>query len=302
MCESGLNRPDRQSHCGEVQAFLRRRVHDQPWNLTLPGGWGHETYLARSGQRACFVKLGAQVPRYQVLAALGLTPPLWADGKLEDGTSILVQPLVEGHRPSRADFRIHLERIATILSQVHDNPDLQRLLPQPASHLHRDAGLEALTQVRRRWERHRAQVPEVAGFVDASLDQLTAEVLGFSGAGLAASHNDVCNANWLIAADGTVYLIDLESMSMEDPAVDVGALLWWYYPPSLRPGFLDILGHGGERDFQHRMRVRMALHCLHITLPREQGFDEFDPASYAEALTDFRAALAGEENPQGYED
>lgn len=44
------------------------------------------------------------------------------------------------------------------------------------------------------------------------------------------------------------------------------------------------------------------MHCLHITLPREQGFDEFDPASYAEALTDFRAVLAGDENPQGYED
>ena len=46
----------------------------------------------------------------------------------------------------------------------------------------------------------------------------------------------------------------------------------------------------------------MAMHCLHITLPREGSFDRFDPASFNESLEDFRAILAGEENPQGYED
>ncbi|MFZ5882042.1 MAG: phosphotransferase [Chloroflexota bacterium] len=281
---------------------MQKHIQAAHWELTLPGGWGHETYFARGEERVCFVKLGAQIPRYQVLAALGLTPPVWADGKLEDGTSILVQPLVEGHSPSRADFRIHLERIATILARVHDSPALKQLLPEPASRLHRDAGMEALADIRRRWERHRAQVPEVAGFVDESLDQLARELQGFTGNALAASHNDICNGNWLVSSDGPIYLIDLESMSMEDPAVDAGALLWWYYPPDLRPRFLDILGHANDEDFQRRMRVRMAMHCLHITLPREQGFDEFDPASYAEALTDFRAILAGEENPQGYED
>jgi hypothetical protein len=45
----------------------------------------------------------------------------------------------------------------------------------------------------------------------------------------------------------------------------------------------------------------MALHCLSITLPRERSFDEFDPATYAESLVDFKAILAGEENPQGYD-
>ncbi len=42
------------------------------------------------------------------------------------------------------------------------------------------------------------------------------------------------------------------------------------------------------------------MHSLHITLPRENSFDEFDPVSYPEELADFRAILAGEENPQGY--
>jgi hypothetical protein len=46
----------------------------------------------------------------------------------------------------------------------------------------------------------------------------------------------------------------------------------------------------------------MAMHCLSITLPREQSFDEFDAASFAGSLTDFRAILDGRENPEGYDD
>ena len=122
------------------------------------------------------------------------------------------------------------------------------------------------------------------------------------GAGLVASHNDICNANWLVASDGKIYLIDLESMSLDDPACDIGATLWWYYPPELRQRFLDIVGYADDEQFQNRMRVRMALHCLSIILPRDRSFDRFDPDSFVESLTDFRAVLAGRQNPEGYDD
>lgn len=90
-------------------------------------------------------------------------------------------------------------------------------------------------------------------------------------------------------------------MSLDDPAVDIGATLWWYYPPGLRQKFLTIAGHANDLAFERRLQVRMALHCLSITIPREQSFDEFDPASFDQSLTDFEAILAGGENPQGYE-
>jgi hypothetical protein len=48
------------------------------------------------------------------------------------------------------------------------------------------------------------------------------------------------------------------------------------------------------------MTVRKRLHCLSITLPRSWSYDGFHQAGYPAALTDFRAILAGEENPQGY--
>jgi hypothetical protein len=88
---------------------------------------------------------------------------------------------------------------------------------------------------------------------------------------------------------------------MDDPALDIGALLWWYYPPQLRQQFLDFAGYGYDDEFKFRMQIRMAMHCLSITLPREQSFDRFDSNHYDESVRDFRAILNGEENPEGYD-
>jgi hypothetical protein len=74
---------------------------------------------------------------------------------------------------------------------------------------------------------------------------------------------------------------------------------WWYYPPELRQQFLEIVGYASDEPFRERMRVRMAMHCLSILLPREKSFDGFDPEAFVDSLTDFRAIVAGRENPPG---
>ena len=293
---------DRTQHQPEVQAFLQRHFLKQTWDLTLPMGSGHETYFAQCGGQTYFIKIGVQTERYQALAAMGLTPQVLAAGRLTDGETILVQAYVAGKSPSRREYRLHLTQFAAAIRQLHHNAALQKLLPQAPSDLYAAAGLAALNRLQQRWEGCRAQVPQAADFVDHSLGDLRRTIADFRGAGLAASHNDICNANWLVSTDGKVYLIDLESMSLDDPALDVGATLWWYYPPQLRERFLNEAGYPQDAAFQQRMQVRMALHCLHILLPRERSFDVFDPADFTQSLTDFRAVLAGEENPQGYED
>jgi len=157
-----------------------------------------------------------------------------------------------------------------------------------------------LNALRQKWRSHKAQVPDVVEFVDNSLEYLTQQVNLFSTEGLVASHGDICNANWLFASDGKIYLVDFESMSIDDPALDLGALLWWYYPPELRRRFLEIAGYPYDHELKFRMQVRMAIHCLNITLPRRNSFDSFSPINYSETLSDFKAILNGEENPQGY--
>ncbi len=311
---------NRQEHREQVSAFLEKSFSIRHWTLSLPPGSGSETYFAHGDGLDCFVKLGAQVERYQVMASAGMTPPLLAVGRLGDGTSILVQGFVKGRKPSRTDFHAHLDRVAGIIQSTHRNSNLRQILPAKHSQSYQDAALEALARVQQRWEQYKPRVPSVAGFVDESLAQLARQIALFSGEVLVVSHNDtlaphasagVCNANWLVTTEGQLYLIDLEAMSLEDPACDLGAILWWYYPPddvadiaksAMRQRFLEIVGRADEPGFELRMRVRMSLHCLAISLPRERSFDVFDAATFDEALTDFRAVLAGEENPQGYGD
>ena len=296
-----MSLPDRQQHQQEIRAYLQKHFSSGSWEFSNPRGSGHETYFARSSENRLFVKVGAKARAYLALAAVGLTPAVLAVDTLEDGSALLVQAYIEGRSPTRKDYRNQLEQFATAINQVHHHPELKLGFPQVSSELYRVVGLDRLVHIQHRWERFKAQVPKVVDFVDGSLDYLGKQVGDFQGQGLVASHNDICNANWLISNDGQLYLIDLESMALEDPAVDIGATLWWYYPLELRQRFLLIAGHANDKAFETRMHVRMAMHCLSISLPRAQSFDEFEPASFEARLTDFRAILAGEENPQGYE-
>lgn len=292
--------PNRQKHQQEVLSFLQRHLTVQDWNVSIPQGTGKETYFVHDKEKGYFVKVGMPVERYQVMAEIGLTPPILACGQLESGPSIIVQPLITGYPPSRKEFQERLESVASLVHTMHNDPRLREILQPATSNSHKSAGLNALHFLRQRWERYREQVPTVAEFVDNSLDHLESQITQFSTAGLVASHNDICNANWLFALDGNIYLVDFESMSMDDPAFDLGALLWWYYPPELRGRFLAIARYPYDQEFKFRMQVRMAIHCLSITLPREQSFDSFNPKRYNEALVDFKAILEGKENPQGY--
>jgi aminoglycoside phosphotransferase (APT) family kinase protein len=295
-----MDKPE--EHRDEVRAFLRRNVAEGDWTLApTPRGTGHETFVARTGGRACFIKLGAETERTAVVAALGLTPPVISAGRLDDGTPIVVQPFVEARRPGPRDFQAHPAAVAGVVRALHHGEAVRRVLPPAASQEYREAGLLELSVLRGRWDTWKDRTPGAAGFVDESLERLGSEIERSAGSGLVASHNDINNGNWLVTPGGRWYLLDLESMSLEDPARDLGALLWWYYPPEMRAGFLAAAGYDAhDADMEARMRVRMAMHCLHIALPRPGSFDVLDPAWFARCLEDFRAVIERRQNPLGY--
>jgi thiamine kinase-like enzyme len=193
-------------HRQEVVAFLQDHLTGHRWRLTLPSsGRGQETYIAQSNGDSYFIKVGAHIARYQVMASLDLTPAMIVSGYLVDGTSILVQPYMKGRNPSWQDFRQFLPRIAAVVNKTHHSPALKSILPTVLSETYKDVGLAAVRRIQQKWELHRAQVPMVATYVDEALAHLKQEIQDFVGSGLVASHNDICNGNWLIALDGKVY-------------------------------------------------------------------------------------------------
>jgi thiamine kinase-like enzyme len=294
----------RDQHKEEVVSFLQKHVSNQRWEIGLPPhGTGNETYFVQGDGRSCFVKLGAKTERYRVMSEMGLSPQVIATGQLEDGTSILVQQRIAGDKPSRADFHRYLRKFAESIRKTHQSEILQGILPAQPSSLYQDVGLEMLGEIEGRWRKFEPLVAAaLRDYVNRKIAYLKEQISQFAGGGLAASHNDICNGNWLVATDGRLYLLDYEAMSLDDPALDLGAILWWYYPPEMRDEFLTIAGCPNDERFRERMRIRMAVHNLHIILPREKSFDRFNAETFADALVDFRAVVEGRENPQGYYD
>ena len=165
-----------------MQAFLQASFGGGAWQLSLPHGWGGETYFAQGGEEAYFVKLGVQIARYQAMACLGLTPPVLASGSLPDGIPLIVQPRLAGREPDRRDYRRGLEQVAATIHRTHTSPELQRTLPPAPSPLYREVGFEVLADIQPRWARCRPLVPDVADFVDDSLQALAGQVAAFEGA------------------------------------------------------------------------------------------------------------------------
>lgn len=281
---------------------MRGHFSHEHWEFGYPAGHGHETYLTYHQDESFFVKLGSQIERYRAIGSIGITPPILAEGLLEDGISIMGQKYILGKNPTRKDFHSHLAEFALTIKKVHQCAEIRKALPKAASDQFNSIGIMVLNDIQTRWEKYKPLVLDLEEMIDSAIAQLRDKVIRFQGSGLVASHNDINNSNWILSEDGKLFLIDLDSLSLYDPALDVDAILWWYYPPELKQEFLEIVGYAHNEEFSSRMQVRMAMHYLNTILPRENSFDSFDPDLFSEDLTDFKAIIAGEDNPQGYYD
>ncbi len=290
---------ERRLHEVEVGACLERTSGTLGWSLALPRGSGQETYVAYDGERRWFIKVGADVGRVLAMSEVGLCPPVVGVEALEDRSVVVVQEFIDGKHPDRLDYRERLENVARIVGEMHRAPGVLGVLLPVVPEGYAEAGIRAVGRVQARWEQVRdGAAAEVADFVEASLDRLEQKIGQFEGDGLVASHGDICWDNWIFATDGRIYLVDLDAMGLDDPALDLGALLWWYYPPELWGRFLGCAGYQDIEQLRERMWVRLALHCLSITLPGPGSFDIFDPATYPSRSGDFRAAPGREGNPE----
>ena len=128
---------DRQKHQQEVHGFLQKHFDLQDWSFSLPRGTGMETYFVRGNDQEYFVKISVSLERYQVMADIGLTPPVLASGQLESGPSIIVRAAAEGcvrggaYRPGRsARGRRSGDVGAPHRSRVRPTPENAAVKPQ----------------------------------------------------------------------------------------------------------------------------------------------------------------------------
>ena len=242
-------------------------------------------------------------------AEAGLAPRVlfWQPGPFElGGQPVIVSEYVASPPLDRAWFHDHLRQAATLLARLHRDADLTDALEamdrgQARSDcLAAARGARALLEERlvalaaREWS---PAVADVLNRLTAHLAWFGARIqpnrAAFAGQRVGPVHGDVQRGNWLAGPDGRVYLVDWDKAWLDDPALDVGMLLYWYVDPALWPVFLREYATGGDARpdvdaLLIRARIRYPLHALSLCLwaieelPRQEA--EGGPADLDQAL------------------
>jgi thiamine kinase-like enzyme len=200
----------------EKVPFLSGRGREG-WRIEPLGSVTNQTYRLDVGQHSYVVRVAGSTTRYldravethnaAIAAELGLAPPvLYLDDKL------LVTRFVSGARPlSIGDLAdpIRLQQVGDLLSRLQRSPRAFRHERHPFGEIDRYLG--ACPHPRAMAFRRALQPVEVA--------------LAGAPRPLVPAHVDASVANFLLGADGRLWLVDWEFSSMADPAWDPASVL-----------------------------------------------------------------------------
>ena len=187
------------------------------WQIEPLGSITNQTYRLDVGQDSYVVRVAGRTTRYldravetynaAIAAELGLAPPvLFLDDKL------LVTRFVAGARPLNADDLgdpIRLQQVGALLSRLQRSPRPFRHERHPFGEI----------------DRYLGQYPHPRAVALRRALQPVAAALARSPRPLVPAHVDASAANFLLAGDGRLWLVDWEFSSMADPAWDPASVL-----------------------------------------------------------------------------
>jgi thiamine kinase-like enzyme len=187
------------------------------WRAEAIGSVTNQTYRVTAGEDSYVVRVAGPTTRYldreveahnaAIAADLGLAPPiLFLDDRL------LVTRFVTGARPlTHADLEDpeRLLQVASLLARLQGSVRLFAGVRHPFGEIDRYLGQHAHARA--------VALRATARPVEAALKR--------SALPLVPAHIDAGAANFLLAADGSLLLVDWEFSSMADPAWDIASVL-----------------------------------------------------------------------------
>jgi len=270
-----------------VARLVQTALGGPAWEVRRPEhGWSDRSFVATSGGRRVFVKLGTPGPILRRVADLGVAPAVLAVGE-HDGTPYAIQEYVEGPFPDHAWVVQHPDEVAALLSRIHRDPALWTLLVTPRRAVFQVA---ALDETRRLVETAFGGHPGLP----AAEEWLTTHQPALLDDELVPTHGDISPKNFLITPRGLI-MIDWEDAALADPMRDLGPLLWWYFSPPAWPAVMAAYGTGLTPALTDRVYWWAACISLDITAGLlGRGYRD-DAVGF---LNDFLAAAAAGPNPR----
>ncbi|MFO7167365.1 MAG: phosphotransferase [Chloroflexota bacterium] len=249
-----------------VRAYLQEHISATEWHLHIPerGFSPARRFIARSAERAVFVKLGADERILLRLSDAKLTPRLLAGGPFGN-TRITVQEFVEGQHPTRQWYEANAHVWARMMQRLSQVAELRAFLPQPGDETYQSLWRRYIGQVQAIYDRSRLQAHEQQ-VVEALLSSYSSRLPFVQGAGLVPVHGDPGPDNLLISSSG-VLLVDWDNLHLSEPMRDAALVAWWMYPPSrwqelLRPFHIDL----SDPSHQERFYFYISVWSLEVAL------------------------------------
>jgi thiamine kinase-like enzyme len=224
------------------------------WEITPAGGATGDAYFAEYEGKKLFLKRNSS-PFLAVLSAEGIVPKLVWTKRMENGDVFTAQQWLNGRELK--PHEMGSEQVAALLRKIHGSKELVTMLKRLGkTPLHPEKMLAALTE---RQRRH----PIGAAAVREALSWLRQHVSFLPDDQHVVCHCDINHNNWLLADDGTLYLIDWDGAVIADPAIDIGMLLHLYIPRAEWEVWLHQYGLAWTEGLALRLKWYAIAHTLH---------------------------------------
>ncbi|HVV55379.1 MAG TPA: phosphotransferase [Mucilaginibacter sp.] len=222
-----------------VQELFSSLFKSADWQMEKPiNGRRKEKYIVSGGGLKYFLKFDVDAEILKRLARIGVAPDVLQSGT-HKGRTFIVQQFIEGSAPQKSWFASNSERVFTLLKTYHNDPVLLQILLQRFPQRDRNLFESELQVLDRSIGSIKSPYFEDVNFRDSYLK--------FSGLGyelnagqMAVIHNEPNNSNFLLS-DDRLFMVDWDEITLGDPLMDTGPLLWWYWPFDDWPVCLDLM-------------------------------------------------------------
>jgi len=240
-------------------------MSEDGWEIVPAGGVTGEAFFAFHNDEKLFLKRNSS-PFLAVLSAEGIVPKLIWTKRLENGDVITAQHWISGRKLE--PFDMSSEKVAKMLKKIHSSKPLLKMLrrigksPAYPEHLYYEID-------------HLLFNVKEDSTIKSALQFLKERLPSVKVSNWSVCHGDVHHNNWMMTEDNQLYLIDWDSATIGDPALDIGPLLYWYIPESEWGSWLKKYGLPLTNDFLKRMEWYVVYQSLLMfSLFHEKGIEE----------------------------
>lgn len=194
---------------------------DDGWQIRPIKGSTGMAYMGIKEQQKLFIKRNTS-PFLAALSLERITPRLVWTKHTSTGDTLTAQEWLNGRCLKKEEMKS--PAVANLLTRVHRSALLKKMLKQVGGIYVFPTDL--LSKYFRGLSSDLRQHPllkEVANF-------LRAHQPDFDPCNYQVSHGDLNHKNWLLSDQGRLYLVDWESASLADPALDLSMLMRQYVP------------------------------------------------------------------------